>query len=575
MTVFLRIFGGLLTLLLSFISVAQAGTYVDNKDGTIFDTRSNLMWQQRDDGTERVWEAAVKYCDDLELAGQSDWTLPKIFMLEGVLDSGQSPTIDPIFSVKPSYYWSSTESRTTKQSAKYVNFFYGNTYTYSKDNTYYALCVRDASGDRATPLSADFTFNEGAQQTAIQFSSVISGGMEPYFREWDFGDGDTSSLSAPTHEFAGDGSYRIILTVSDNDGSIAVAQKNISLPLPETTPASDSALIGDERRGGESNVEEVMREDNTPDLVGSVSEEDVITDGGSLNAAAMPQENDLAEFDAASQALANQEEGGLPEAAEQVTGQEETKVGDETKLAPPSKEMAEASAEVADETKETGSQPLQQSVLQVRAKVKQGEAAVMPGAGILAYSFANALHGDADVNKDSEVVASELQGYLKLAIGMLSDGRQTPDISFVGDSFSVCSEAAETYAFVIGGNTFQHGGEALPFAAESAELVRKSVEQNCRKVKTISLSGEHASRQGVLQALLQIKSLIQPADTLVFYFAGKSISSPAGRLIFLLYDSDESMSSLTGLYYADITNFIATMNVAHTILLVESLDSQQ
>ena len=110
------------------ISSAQASDFIDNKDGTISDIRNGLMWQKADDGVERIWTDTVAYCESLEMAGHDDWILPNIYMLEGLIDTGYSPTINPIFSVKKSYYWSSSVSRNNAKSAKYVNFFYGNTY---------------------------------------------------------------------------------------------------------------------------------------------------------------------------------------------------------------------------------------------------------------------------------------------------------------------------------------------------------------------------------------------------------------------------------------------------------------
>ena len=36
--------------------------------------------------------------------------------------------------------------------------------------------------------------------------------------EWDFGDGNTSTLQNPSHTFISEGTYNVILVVTDNDG---------------------------------------------------------------------------------------------------------------------------------------------------------------------------------------------------------------------------------------------------------------------------------------------------------------------------------------------------------------------
>nr|MBF0222352.1 DUF1566 domain-containing protein [Desulfobulbaceae bacterium] len=600
---------GVLSLVLVLVSSAQAATYIDNKDGTIFDAQTNLIWQQADDGTERIWTEAVKYCEGLELAGYSDWLLPKIFMLEGLIDSGQSPTIDPIFSIKPSYYWSSSESPTSVKSAKYVNFFYGNTYAYSKDNTYYALCVRDSSADKASPLVADFTYSKGAQESTVQFTAEISGGSEPFFREWDFGDGDTSSMSNPSHDFHGEGAYTITLTVSDNGGSIAVSTKKIVLPLAEIVEVTAAVEGSAERPPEETAVQESAAVEVTDGVGGS----DPVPE---QSADLQHVESDLALFDAASQqgmtttdvvsssTLSEQDlvvasdvvedaapgsemaEGDVDEpadeaplVADQIDSEPATDAG--TTITEPEVALSIPDTPVEQDTVETPEGvttslevvdlPKKRSVLQIFA-ARQLPLVDPGGFGhqLLAYAFANAVKGDADLNKDSQVTAYELKGYLTIAMESLSEGKQNPVISIDGDSFPLCSATQSTFAFVVGVDTLYQGAGQWPYAAESAELVRKSIEESCQKVQTISLSAEHANRQGVLQALMQIKSLIQPQDSLVFYFAGKSDYGSDGRLILSLFDTVPEMSSLTGLYYSVVLGFIDTITLCQVTLLLET-----
>jgi hypothetical protein len=50
--------------------------FVDNGDGTITDTRRNLMWQKGDNGKEVSFEEAEHYSKSLRLGGYADWRLP-------------------------------------------------------------------------------------------------------------------------------------------------------------------------------------------------------------------------------------------------------------------------------------------------------------------------------------------------------------------------------------------------------------------------------------------------------------------------------------------------------------------
>jgi hypothetical protein len=58
------------------VAVAEEG-FVDNGDGTVTDTKRNIMWQKGDNGKEVMFEEAQEYCRTLRLGGHTDWRLPK------------------------------------------------------------------------------------------------------------------------------------------------------------------------------------------------------------------------------------------------------------------------------------------------------------------------------------------------------------------------------------------------------------------------------------------------------------------------------------------------------------------
>ena len=78
-------------------------SFVDNGDGTITDLATGLMWQKADSVVTYNWEQALDYAENLTLAGYSDWRLPNVKELQGIVDYTRSPAtsgtpaIDPLF----------------------------------------------------------------------------------------------------------------------------------------------------------------------------------------------------------------------------------------------------------------------------------------------------------------------------------------------------------------------------------------------------------------------------------------------------------------------------------------------
>ena len=71
----------------------------------------------------------------------------------------------------------------------------------------------------APTLSADFTANNNniCLGTAISFSDISTG--NPTSWTWDFGDGNSSTLQNPTHNYSNAGTYNVSLIVSDGASS--------------------------------------------------------------------------------------------------------------------------------------------------------------------------------------------------------------------------------------------------------------------------------------------------------------------------------------------------------------------
>jgi hypothetical protein len=152
----------------------QTGSFdnlVGNGDGTVTDTATGLMWQQDTEGLMN-WEASLGYCENLSLAGFSDWRLPTAKELASILDlSKRNPAIDTdYFPNTVSFpYWSSTTRANTYVGAWIVGFGDGGVYDLKKSDSYYVRAVRagqSGSIDLDNGLVAHYPFNGNANDAS-------------------------------------------------------------------------------------------------------------------------------------------------------------------------------------------------------------------------------------------------------------------------------------------------------------------------------------------------------------------------------------------------------------------------
>lgn len=114
-------------------------------------------------------------------------------------------------------------------------------YTFDSAGTY-EICLQASSVCGMTetcqvveaacaPLQPGFSYQSGA----LRFSFADTSGTAVASRFWDFGDGSTSQLPNPVHNYSMPGDYEVCLTVSNScaDSSTTCQQLNVSCPAPE------------------------------------------------------------------------------------------------------------------------------------------------------------------------------------------------------------------------------------------------------------------------------------------------------------------------------------------------------
>lgn len=116
-------------------------SFTNNRNGTVLDSATGLMWQQSDSMKGMNWKDALEYAETLSLGGYDDWRLPNAKELQSIVDYSRSPdttgspAIDPIFKTSSilneaektdyPYYWSSTthlDGPVPEKNAVYISF---------------------------------------------------------------------------------------------------------------------------------------------------------------------------------------------------------------------------------------------------------------------------------------------------------------------------------------------------------------------------------------------------------------------------------------------------------------------
>ncbi len=125
------------------------GRFIAYDDGTVLDTKTNLMWAAKDNGSDINWTKAKFYCEKYRGGGHTDWRMPTQNELAELYDKNKSR---PVACERTAFIHLTTEliditcfrlwtSDTSGSAAAYFYFDIGTQDWQRQSNDYYARAL--------------------------------------------------------------------------------------------------------------------------------------------------------------------------------------------------------------------------------------------------------------------------------------------------------------------------------------------------------------------------------------------------------------------------------------------------
>ncbi len=162
------------------MKIVENKRYVRNKNETVTDTISHLIWQDNNESnrTKLNWQDAISYCKALTLGNFDNWRLPEVEELFYLSNKGESDSA--FVNLALDIYHTNTTYSKDLNLSWYINFNYGFDYVGSKESLHYVRCVRGTKLTTSFIKENNSTLTDNNSKLIWQDNSDIQNKKQSY-----------------------------------------------------------------------------------------------------------------------------------------------------------------------------------------------------------------------------------------------------------------------------------------------------------------------------------------------------------------------------------------------------------
>ena len=169
--------------------------FVDNKNNTITDKSTGLMWDKQDSQKAMEWSEALKWAQEMNAnkhRGYDDWRVPNAKELHSIVDYSRSPqatnsaAIDPTFEISEisvegglkdyPFFWTSTTHLNLKSAGNAVYICFGEALGFFPEGSTTPIDVHGAGAQRSDPKTdngVDYSKGHGPQGDVVRINNYV------------------------------------------------------------------------------------------------------------------------------------------------------------------------------------------------------------------------------------------------------------------------------------------------------------------------------------------------------------------------------------------------------------------